>query len=178
MKAEDTYLHIYKQCKNGKETWTVYWEQDDFFGAYYHDGFPTYYDAEHYARTISYNKAYTSNIEDYFDEMGREVYTRRQARYQLKHPEAHHWENYKKDLAWNKKTDKQWKKWWMKPLKLFFKPHYMEAKKPEYEVYDLKNHIVLWSGVDPREGISYVRNLHKTNNVFHLDDDVHLVAKE
>lgn len=46
MKAEDTYLHIYKQCKNGKETWTVYWEQDDFFGAYYHDGFPTYYDAE------------------------------------------------------------------------------------------------------------------------------------
>jgi hypothetical protein len=42
----------------------------------------------------------------------------------------------------------------------------------------LKNHITLWSGIDPREGISYIRNLHKTNNVYHLDDDVHLVAKE
>ena len=178
MRAEDTYFHIYKVCVDGKETWTVDWQQDDFFGTYHRENFPTYYDAEHYARTISYNIAYTSEIRDYYDEMGNEVYTHKQARYQLKHPEARNWRDYRNTVKFNQQTREKWNKWWMKPLKLFFEPYYMKEEKPKYTVQDLKNHVALWFGDDPREGLSYIRNLHKTNNVFHLDDYVHFVAKD
>lgn len=171
-------LEIYKEVRHGEECWTVFCDKMGPFAPIHKSGFKTFYDAEHYARTISCNKKFSSDFDRLFDENGNEVYTKEKARYQIETPDMHDWQYYTEDLEKYKKSCKLWDTWYMKIIKLFHEPNLEEPQRPEYIIRDLKRKLQIWSGTDLRAAENFIRTRHQSTSVYYYNDDVKLISEE
>ena len=176
--SDTANLEIYKEVRHGEECWTVFWDQMGPFAPIYKYGFKTFYDAEHYVRTISGDKKFSSDFDDLFDENGNEVYTKEKARYQIVKPNSFDWQYYAEDLENYKKSCKLWDKWYMKIIKLFHEPNLEEPRRPEYVVEDRKRKLQIWSGTDPRAAVNFIRTRQHSTSVYYYNNNIQLVSKE
>ena len=176
--ANSANVEIYKEIKHGEECWSIYWITNDPGYDFYKSGFKTFYDAELFARKMSYNTMFTSDSEDFFDELGNIVYTSEKARYKLVKPNTSSWRIYQSEYIEYLRLTRKWNKWYMRIIAFFHKPEIEKPKHPEYKVFDLKRKMTICSCEDPLRAVQYIRDRHKSTSVYYYDDDIKLVSKE
>ena len=170
-------LEIYKEVIFDKECWSIYWDVDASpCGTFYQHGFKTFYDAEVFARNMLLKS--TASTDEYFDENGNEVYLKSQARYSLEKPSYEDWEHYKREIREYEASTKKWKKWYMRLIKVFYKPYIHTPDRPQYHVYDLERHLNIWLGADPRDAVKYIKQRKHSESVYYYGTHMEYKSKE